>query len=351
VIGTNKIRVLVVDDSAFVRKMMTVELGKDKQIEVVGTAQDPYFARDKILELKPDVILLDIEMPKMDGLTFLRKLMASYPCRVIIVSSLSKKNSEVAMKAFEFGALEEVAKPSVAYSISNMSGELIEKIKQVAQVPEYKLKKIKTVKKEKKEELSSDKAMIKTTNKIIAIGASTGGTEAIKTVLEDLPNTLPPIMIVQHMPPYFTKSFADRLDSICSMKVKEAEDMELLSPGKALIAPGNIHMELKRSGALYYAKLVDKPRVFHQRPSVEILFDSVAKYAGKNALGVILTGMGRDGAQGLLNMKNAGAYTIAQDEKSSIVFGMPKEAINLGAADKVAPLDQIGSLIKRNINR
>jgi two-component system chemotaxis response regulator CheB len=316
---------------------------------VVGTAQDPYFARDKILELKPDVILLDIEMPKMDGLTFLKKLMTNYPCRVIIVSSLSEKNSEVALKAFEYGALEVVAKPGVAYSVQDMSEELIEKIKHVAQIPQSKLKKLDRKKVSRPNKSTESKSMLKTTNKVIAIGASTGGTDAIKTVLEGLPNTIPPIMIVQHMPPYFTKSFAERLDQICPMKVKEAEDMEILAPGKALIAPGNTHMELKRSGALYYAKLVDKPRVFHQKPSVEILFDSVAKYAGKNAIGVILTGMGKDGAQGLLNMKNAGAYTIAQDEASSIVFGMPKEAINIGAADKIASLYDIASEIKRNI--
>ena len=348
-IGIDKIKVLVVDDSAFVRKVLSTELGKDKSIEVVGTAQDPYIARDKILELHPDVILLDIEMPKMDGLTFLKKLMASYPCRVIIVSSLSKKNSEVALKAFEYGALEVVSKPGAAYSVQNMSEELIEKIKSVALVPQEKLKRLKPKAAPKREVKVSSQAMIKTTNKIIAIGASTGGTEAIRVVLEKLPGSIAPIMIVQHMPPYFTKSFAERLDQICEIKVKEAEDMEILAPGKALIAPGNKHMELKRSGALYYAKLTDEPRVYHQRPSVEVLFDSIAKYAGKNAVGVILTGMGRDGAQGLLNMKNAGAYTIAQDEKSSIVFGMPKEAISLGAADKVVPLSDIAAAIKKNI--
>ncbi|MCK5130057.1 MAG: chemotaxis protein CheB, partial [Clostridiales bacterium] len=195
----------------------------------------------------------------------------------------------------------------------------------------------------------SNQSMSETTDKIIAIGASTGGTEAIRVVLEQLPSNIPPIMIVQHMPQHFTKSFAERLDQICRIKVKEAEDSEILAPGKALIAPGDIHIELKRSGAVYYVKFVDKPRVFHQRPSVEILFDSVAKYAGKNAIGVILTGMGRDGAQGLLHMKQAGALTIAQDEKSSIVFGMPKEAIALGAAVKVESLENIASVIKRHI--
>lgn len=348
-IGINKIKVLVVDDSALVRKILTTEIGKDSAIEVVGTAPDPYIARDKIVKLKPDVILLDIEMPRMDGLTFLKKLMKAYPCRVIIVSSIAEEHSEVALKAMEYGALDVVAKPGVAYSVQNMTEELIEKIKNVAAVPEYKLQRFKTTRVESREKKVSTHSMIKTTNKIIAIGASTGGTEAIRTVLEKLPNNMPPIMIVQHMPQNFTRSFAERLDQLCQIRVKEAQDMEILAPGKALIAPGNKHMELKRSGAVYYAKLTNAPRVFHQRPSVEVLFDSVVKYAGKNSLGVILTGMGKDGAKGLLNMKNAGAYTIAQDEKSSIVFGMPKEAINLGAAHKVAPLDKIADEIRKNI--
>jgi two-component system chemotaxis response regulator CheB len=349
VIGINKIKVLVVDDSALVRKILTTEIGKDSAIEVIGTAPDPYVARDKIVNLKPDVILLDIEMPRMDGLTFLRKLMKAYPCRVIIVSSIAEERSEVALKAMEYGALDVVAKPGVAYSVQNMTDELIVKIKNVAAVPEYKIKKYKATKVEKKDKKISNHSMIKTTNKIIAIGASTGGTEAIKEVLQKLPSNMPPIMIVQHMPQNFTRSFAERLNQICDMRVKEAQDMEILAPGKALIAPGNKHMELKRSGAVYYAKLTNAPRVFHQRPSVEVLFDSVVKYAGKNALGVILTGMGRDGAQGLLNMKNAGAFTIAQDEKSSIVFGMPKEAIKLGGAHKVVALDKIADEIKKNI--
>lgn len=339
VIGINKIKVLIVDDSALVRKMLSQQLTKDHQIKVIGTAPDPYIARDKIVKLNPDVILLDIEMPRLDGLTFLRKLIKYYPCRVIIVSSLAEEGSEVALKALEYGALEVMAKPGYSYSIKDMGTELIQKIKAVAQVPINKIN-IKPIIKNNYKIVKKD-SLIKTTNKIIAIGASTGGTEAIKHVLEKVPLNFPPIMIVQHMPQNFTKSFAQRLNEICGIEVKEAEQMEILSPGKAVIAPGNIHMELKRSGAVYYARLVDGPKVFYQRPSVEIMFDSVARYAGKNAIGVILTGMGKDGAHGLLNMKNEGAYTIAQDEKSSVVFGMPKEAINLGAANKVVPLDNI----------
>ncbi len=337
------IKVLVVDDSALVRKMLARELSKDKEINVIDTAPDPYIARDKIVKLKPDVILLDIEMPRMDGLTFLKKLIKYYPCRVIIVSSLAEKGSEVALKALEYGALDVVAKPGYSYSVEDMEQQLIQKIKAVAQIP---IKKIgsKSLTKSVAHEPKKD-SLIKTTNKIIAIGASTGGTEAIKQVLEKMPLNVPPIIIVQHMPKFFTKSFANRLNEICGIHVKEAEQMEILSPGKALIAPGDMHMELMRSGAVYYVKLKDGPMVFHQKPSVEVMFNSVAKYAGKNAVGVILTGMGKDGAEGLVNMKAEGAYTIAQDEKTSVVFGMPKEAILLGGACKVAPLNSIADEI------
>ncbi|MGE5403597.1 MAG: protein-glutamate methylesterase/protein-glutamine glutaminase [Candidatus Saccharibacteria bacterium] len=340
-IGINKIKVLVVDDSAMVRKMLTNELSKDEAIEVVGTATDPYVARDKIVLLKPDVMVLDVEMPRMDGLTFLRKLMKHHPMRVIIVSSLAENGGEVAMKALEYGALEVLAKPGSAYSISDMGEQLIEKVKAVARVPDWKIGI-----KEKSVPAAGpvvppSLAMVKTTNKIVAIGASTGGTEAIREILQQMPLNCPPIIIVQHMPPFFTDSFAKRLNDICAIEVKEAENMELVAPGKALIAPGNIHMELRRSGANYFVKLGDGPMVFHQRPSVEVLFESVARYAGRNSIGVILTGMGKDGASGLLKMRNEGAYTIAQDEKSCIVFGMPKEAIDLGAACSIKPLNRI----------
>ena len=346
----DKIKVLVVDDSAMVRKMLSSELSKTKEIQVIDTAPDPYIARDKIIKLKPDIVLLDIEMPRMDGLTFLRKLMKYYPIRVIIVSSIAENGSETALKALEYGALEVVAKPSVSYSVNDMIEQLIEKILAVSKIPNWKV----GIKENKKEVavFSENKksSLIKTTNKIIAIGASTGGTEALKELLEKMPPSAPPIMIVQHMPQHFTKSFAQRLNQICAIEVKEAEDREILSPGKALIAPGNMHMELRRSGAVYYVQLHNGPMVYHQRPSVDILFDSVAKYAGRNAVGVILTGMGKDGAAGLLNMKNEGAYTIAQDEKSCVVFGMPKEAIEMGAAKKTVSLNHIVDDIIQYLN-
>jgi len=342
----DKIKVLIVDDSALVRKILMEELSSDSEIEVIGTAPDPYIARDKIVQLKPDVVLLDVEMPRMDGLTFLEILMKHKPIPVIILSSLAQSGGEVAMRALELGALEVMAKPGTSYSVKDMSEQLIEKIKAVATVKQFKRKQEQP--KASSGITSSRSAMLKTTNQIIAIGASTGGTEAIKDVLEKLPANMPPILIVQHMPANFTKSFANRLNSICQLEVKEAEDMELVTPGKVLIAPGNSHMVLKRSGAVYYVEIKGGPLVFHQRPSVEVLFSSVARYAGKNAIGVIMTGMGKDGAKGLLEMKEAGAYTIAQDEKSSVVFGMPKEAIALGAVTKIASLDNIpNELIKK----
>lgn len=341
VIDMEKIKVLVVDDSAMVRQMLSNELSKTKEIVVIDTAPDPYIARDKIVKLKPDVVLLDIEMPRMDGLTFLRKLMKYYPIKVIIVSSIAEKGGETALKALEYGALEVVAKPAVSYSVNDMIEQLIEKIIAVSKIPNWKI----GIKENRKDVItpseSKKASLIRTTNKIIAIGASTGGTEALREILERIPPSAPPIMVVQHMPQHFTKSFAQRLNQICAIEVKEAEDREILSPGKALIAPGNMHMELRRSGAVYYVQLHDGPMVYHQRPSVDILFDSVAKYAGRNAVGVILTGMGKDGAAGLLNMKNEGAYTVAQDEKSCVVFGMPKEAIEMGATSKVVSLNYI----------
>ncbi len=349
-IGINKIKVLIVDDSALIRKLITKNIKKESNMEVVGTAVDPYDARDKILELKPDVILLDIEMPKMDGLTFLRKLMKSYPCRVIIVSSLAEKKSQAALTAIENGALGVVAKPGSSYAVPEMMEELMEKIIQVAAVSDYKLKSLQDkINGKKVDKPLIESKRVGSSNKIIAIGASTGGTNALKEVLERLPKNMPPIVIVQHMPQHFTKSFAERLDSLCELKVKEAEDREVLTNGKVLIAPGNIHMEIKRSGAMYFIRLFDGPRVYHQKPAVDVLFNSVAKYAKKNAVGVILTGMGRDGSKGMLEMKNAGAYNIAQDEKSCVVFGMPKEAIELGCVDKVAHLDNIPAEIIKNI--
>jgi two-component system chemotaxis response regulator CheB len=339
-----KIKVLIIDDSALVRKLLTEELTKDQDIEVIGTAPDPYIGRDKIVRLEPDVLLLDIEMPKMDGLTFLEILMKYRPMPVIIVSSLGKKGSEVALRALELGAIEVVAKPGSSYSVKDMGQQLLVKIKAAASVtipPKTPPEKIKA----RNSLRSTRKALLKTTDKVIAIGASTGGTEAIKHILLNLPPNMPPIVIVQHMPEYFTKAFAERLNNLSALEVKEAENKELLRPGKVLLAPGNKHMVLKKSGAVYYVEIKDGPLIFHQRPSVEVLFSTVAKYAGSNSVGVILTGMGKDGANGLLEMRQAGALTIAQDEASSVVFGMPREAIKLGAAVKVASLREIPGLL------
>lgn len=339
------IKVLIIDDSAMIRKVFEKELSKDPEIEVVGTAPDPFVGRDKIVYLKPDVITLDIEMPRMDGLTFLGKLMKHYPMPVVVVSSLAKRGGDVAVKAMELGAVEVLSKPGSAYSVGDMSEQLIEKVKAAAKVTNFRQPNFNSVSTSEDNNAVIASISVKTTNKIIAIGASTGGTEAIKEVITKLPSNSPPVVIVQHMPQNFTKAFADRMNQLCQVEVKEAVDGEYLAKGKVLIAPGNQHMEIRRSGINYYVTLFDGPMMFHQRPAVEILFNSVAKYAGQNAVGAILTGMGKDGAQGLLNMRNAGASTIAQDERSCIVFGMPKEAIDLGAAQVIKPLNQITQTI------
>lgn len=344
-----RIKVLIVDDSALVRKIFSTELSKDPEIEVIGTAPDPFIARDKIVQLQPDVITLDIEMPRMDGLTFLEKLMTYYPLPVIVVSSLAKEGHDIVFKALELGALDIMVKPGSTYSVQELCEQLIEKIKGAAKVGRFS----KRLQKEKTASSfsSSNKLIFKTTDKIIAIGASTGGTEAIKEVLLGLPTEIPPILVVQHMPEHFTRTFAERLNSLCKFEVKEAEDGELASPGKVLIAPGNRHMLLKRSGTKFYVEIKDGPLVYHQRPSVEVLFNSVAQTAGCNSMGIILTGMGKDGAKALLEMKNTGAFTIAQDEATCIVYGMPKEAVDLGAAVKIAPLFDIPQLIIDNLSK
>ena len=337
-----KIRVLVVDDSAIVRKVFSEELSREKDIEVVGTAPDPFIARDKIFKLKPDVITLDIEMPRMDGLTFLRKLMRHYPLPVIIVSSLTSQGSQLALEALSIGALEVISKPSSAYSVGDMSLQLADKIRAVAGIYVKKNEdqhQEPSAPPEKAEFISQ--ALAETTDKIIAIGASTGGTEAIKTVLMGMPLNSPGIVVVQHMPAKFTASFAERLNSLCDITVTEAKDGDSVKNGAALIAPGNFHMFLKRSGARYYVNVKSGPLIHHQRPAADVLFKSVAKYAGANAVGIILTGMGADGAAGMVSMKEAGAKNIAQDEKSCVVFGMPKEAIKAGAVDRVVPLRNI----------
>lgn len=337
-----KIKVLIVDDSAIVRKIFSEELSKYSDIEVIGAAPDPYVARDKIVNLKPDVVTLDIEMPRMDGLTFLKKLMKYYPVPTIIVSSLTPKGGKLTLEAMEIGAVDVIGKPGSSYTVGDMSAQLVEKIRAASRVIVGK-----------REATAADndagnepiKALTQTTNKIIAIGASTGGTEALKKVLVKMPPNSPGIIIVQHMPANFTKAFATRLNDLCQISVKEAEDNDSVIPGTALVAPGNFHMILRRSGARYYVEIKTGPMVHHQRPAVDVLFKSTAQYAGANAIGVILTGMGADGAYGLLEMKKKGAGTIAQDEKSCVVFGMPKEAIKLGAADKVVSLEMIPSEI------
>ncbi len=338
------IKVLIVDDSAVVRKILSSELQKDPAIDVVGTAQDPYIARDKIVELHPDVITLDIEMPRMDGISFLRRLMAHYPIPAIVVSSLSPQGSRVAVEALAAGAVEVMCKPGESYMVGDMARELVEKIKIAASVQVKRIVPVSANAATTRDSL----AMTKTTNKVVAIGASTGGTQALEALLRRLPANSPAIVIVQHMPENFTKAFADRLDSVCQIEVREAVNGDAVVRGRALVAPGNHHLLLNRSGANYFVQVKQGPSVNRHRPSVDVLFKSVAKFAGANAVGVILTGMGADGAAGMLEMKNSGAHTIAQDEASCVVFGMPKEAINLGGANIVLPLDNIGAEVLRN---
>ena len=342
----SKIRVLIVDDSAVVRSMLTEALSKDPQIEVVGSAPDPYIAREKIAALRPDVLTLDVEMPRMDGITFLQKLMAARPMPVVMVSSLTQKGADTTMAAMDAGAIEIVAKPVVDLrkGLGDMTVEIIDKVKAASQVKmgEYK-KNLDARAKSRPKPLGQ--AMIKTTEKIIAIGASTGGTEALKDVITRMPVNSPGTVIVQHMPEGFTKAFSDRLNSLSAMNVSEAKDGDSIIPGRVLVAPGHSHMKVRRSGARYFVEVKPGPLVLRHRPSVEVLFASVAKYAGANAVGVMLTGMGGDGAGGMLKMKEAGAFNIAQDEKSCVVFGMPKEAIRLGGVDKVVPLSQVPEAI------
>ncbi len=332
------IKVLIVDDSAMVRQVFARELAKEPDIEVVGTAPDPYVARDKIVALRPDVITLDIEMPRMDGLTFLRKLMKHFPMPVIIVSSLTRKGGKVALEAVESGAVEVLAKPGEAYSVGDMGQQLAEKIRAAALID--------VAERARKIDLSKFTgkrlaALSETTNKVIAVGSSTGGTEALKAFLTRLPANAPGIVMVQHMPANFTHAFAERLNELCQIEVKEAEDGDVVRPGRALLAPGNFHMVMRRSGARYLVNVKTGPMIHYQRPAVDPLFRSVARYVGANAIGVILTGMGSDGAKGMREMKDAGAVTFAQDEASCVVYGMPKEAVKTGAVDQVVPLNKM----------
>jgi two-component system chemotaxis response regulator CheB len=332
------IKVLIVDDSAVVRNRLSKELSKDASIKVVGTALDPYIARDKIVKLSPDVITLDLEMPRMDGLTFLEKLMRYHPLPVVVVSSLTSRGGDAAIRALELGAVEVLKKPGSSYTIEEISLQIVEKVKAAAQVDMKKLINLKAKTSARKKSVPK---LVHTTQKITAIGASTGGTEAIKELLLGFPANGPGTMIVQHMPEGFTHSFAERLNGLCAMEIREAKDGDGMHSGLALISPGNKHMVLRKSGARYFIRVKDGPMVHHQRPSVDVLFNSVAKYAGRNAVGVILTGMGADGASGMRAMRDAGAVTIAQDERSCIVFGMPKAAIDQGGVAHVVPLTDI----------
>ncbi len=333
-----KIRVLIVDDSAIVRKILTEALSGQADLEVVGTAPDPYIARDKILSLQPDVLTLDIEMPRMDGLTFLKKLMQFHPMPVLVISSLTQASCQIAMQALNLGAVEVLAKPGGPYSVGELRLELASKIRAAA---------ASRVRRAVTQPAPAPRLAVSrwTPSSVIAIGASTGGTEAIAEVLPRLPQGSPGIVITQHIPAGFSRAFANRLNQMCAFEVKEAEDGDELCSGRALVAPGDWHMVLRKAGAGYRVAVKTGPRVCYQRPSVDVMFSSVAEAAGAHAVGVLLTGMGSDGAQGLLKMRQAGARTIAQDEASCVVFGMPREAIRAGAADRVAALSVIPQAI------
>ncbi|GAB7027653.1 protein-glutamate methylesterase/protein-glutamine glutaminase [Geotalea toluenoxydans] len=350
----NKIRVLVVDDSAVVRQTMVEILESDPQIKVIATAADPFIAADRIRDEVPDVITLDVEMPRMDGITFLHKIMSQHPIPVVMCSSLTDLGSETALKALEYGAVEIIQKPRMGTKqfLEESRMRICDVVKAASQA---RLRKVAAKPRAIAPKLTADvimakpssKAMMQTTEKVVVVGASTGGTEALRAFLEVLPADSPGIVIVQHMPEGFTRAFSQRLDGICRVSVKEAENNDTVVRGRALIAPGNHHLLLKRSGARYYVEVKDGPLVSRHRPSVDVLFRSAARYAGKNAVGVIMTGMGDDGAKGMLEMKEAGAKTIAQDEATSVVFGMPNEAIKLGGVDLVRPLDCIAREVIR----
>ncbi|MCA1949188.1 MAG: chemotaxis response regulator protein-glutamate methylesterase [Treponema sp.] len=347
------IKVLVVDDSAIVRDVLSAAIEKQPDMELVGTAPDPFVARDKIVKLKPDVITLDIEMPRMDGLSFLERIMHYFPLPVIIVSSVTTHDPYAAVKALELGAFDVVNKPGGSITVEDVKEDVLRKIRAAYEVRDRFIERASRIAAEgagvgrrRSALLQRDTGktlltQVRTTEKLIAIGASTGGTVALEQIFRVLPAHLYPIVVVQHMPPDFTRQFAQRLHELSHLDVKEGEQEEILQAGTVYIAPGGYHMEVQRRGASLFINLNQKERIHFQRPAVDMLFHSVAREVGQNALGILLTGMGRDGAEGLLAMKKAGALTIAQDEESSIVWGMPRSAVELGAAGKVLPLEKV----------
>ncbi|TAN51241.1 MAG: chemotaxis response regulator protein-glutamate methylesterase [Methylococcaceae bacterium] len=356
-IVNGRIKVLVVDDSAVVRQVATSLIATDPALELIGAASDPLFAMEKMKKVWPDVIVLDIEMPRMDGLTFLKKIMAEHPTPVVICSSLTETGADVTMQAMASGAVDIITKPKIGVKgfLQESAAEYLGAIRAAGKANPRNLARTAAAVSAKASapvvspKLNADVILsastgnqpYQTTERLVAIGTSTGGTQALEQVLTALPRTAPGLVIVQHMPEKFTKAFADRLDTLCEMHVKEAENNDRVIPGLALIAPGGYHMLLKRSGAYYHVEIVSGPQVSRHRPSVDVLFRSVAKFAGRNAMGVIMTGMGDDGVKGMLEMHQAGSPTVAQDEASCVVYGMPKEAVKAGAVDQVMPLSSI----------
>ena len=348
-----KLNVLIVDDSAVVRQVIAAVLSRDRSINVMAAVADPLFAMQRMRAQWPDVIILDLEMPRMDGITFLRKIMAERPTPVVVCSTLTTKGAATTLQALAAGAVTVVSKPKVGARtyLLDASTELLHAVKAAAQANVHNLRPVPSVASQvspgDSPELVEARLLTEASDTVVAIGTSTGGTQALEAILRALPRVTPGIVVVQHMPEKFTASFAQRLDTICGVEVKEAVDGDRVLPGRVLIAPGGRHMTLRRSGALYYADVKDGPLVHNHRPSVDVLFRSVAKAAGCNAVGIIMTGMGSDGALGLQAMHLAGAHTVAQDEATCVVFGMPKEAIKLGAVDRVLPLHEMAREILR----
>ena len=349
----SRIKVLIVDDSALVRQTMAEMLSSDPQIDVLGSARDPLYAIEKMKKSAPDVITLDVEMPRMDGLTFLQKIMSENPIPVVICSSLTGDNSETALKALEYGAVEILTKPKLGTKrfLEESRIQICDAVKAASQISLKKRRPRASMQAAPK--LTADavlarpaqQAMVQTTERVVLVGASTGGTEALREFLQALPLDAPGMVVVQHMPEHFTRAFAERLNTLCRVTIKEAADNDTVIPGRVLIAPGNSHALIKRSGARYYVQVRDGPLVSRHRPSVDVLFRSAARYAGRNCVGVIMTGMGDDGARGMSEMKEAGAVTFAQDEATCVVFGMPREAIKRGVVDKTLPLHALAGAV------